>query len=107
MTEPLLGMWRRQLSPPLKSLLGCDNVWCDSRTEEGSQKFVLWAGCILERREEFQRVLGGRQFAFSMLVHSDESSPMVDFLATSSVLQACTLPHLTWTHDLTACTEAW
>ena len=40
----------RQLSPPLKALLGCDNVWCDSRTEESSQRFVLWAGCILERR---------------------------------------------------------
>ncbi|KAK9901712.1 hypothetical protein WJX75_009812 [Coccomyxa subellipsoidea] len=77
----------RQLSPPLKALLGTDNVWCDSRTEEGSQKFVLWAGCILERREEFERVLGRRQFAFSLLVHSDESSAMVDFLATSSVLQ--------------------
>ncbi len=38
-------------------------------------------------REEFDRVLGGRRFAFSLLVHSDESSPMVDFLATSSVLQ--------------------
>ncbi len=38
-------------------------------------------------REEFERVLGRRKFAFSLLVHSDESSPMVDFLATSSVLQ--------------------
>jgi hypothetical protein len=38
-------------------------------------------------REEFERVLGRRQFAFSLLVHSDESSAMVDFLATSSVLQ--------------------
>ncbi|BDA42157.1 hypothetical protein COCOBI_03-0420 [Coccomyxa sp. Obi] len=77
----------RQLSPPLQALLGSENVWCDSRTEEGSQKFVLWAGCILERREQFERVLGGRKFAFSLLVHSDDSSPMVDFLATSSVLQ--------------------
>ena len=41
----------RDLSPPLADLLGCDNVWCDSRTEESSQKFVLWAGCILERRQ--------------------------------------------------------
>lgn len=40
----------RQLSPPLQALLGSENVWCDSRTEEGSQKFVLWAGCVLERR---------------------------------------------------------
>lgn len=38
-------------------------------------------------RVEFERVLLGRRFAFSVLVHADESSPMVDFLATSSVLQ--------------------
>ena len=43
-----------------------------------------WCG-----RAEFERVLLGRRFAFSVLVHADESSPMVDFLATSSVLQAC------------------
>ena len=40
----------RDLSPPLAELLGCENVWCDSRTEESSQRFVLWAGGILERR---------------------------------------------------------
>ena len=38
-------------------------------------------------RAEFEAVLRGRRFAFSVLVHADESSPMVDFLATSSVLQ--------------------
>ena len=38
------------LSPPLAEMLGCENVWCDSRTEESSQRFVLWAGCILECR---------------------------------------------------------
>ena len=42
-----------------------------------------------DHRAEFERVLRGRSFAFSVLVHADESSPMVDFLATSSVLQAC------------------
>lgn len=48
--HPFRALKRRQLSPPLQALLGSENVWCDSRTEEGSQKFVLWAGCVLERR---------------------------------------------------------
>ena len=55
--ERLFWLACRQLSPPLKALLGTDNVWCDSRTEEGSQKFVLWAGCILERRSLLPRSL--------------------------------------------------
>lgn len=55
--ERMLWLACRQLSPPLKALLGTDNVWCDSRTEEGSQKFVLWAGCILERRSLLPRSL--------------------------------------------------
>ena len=37
-------------------------------------------------------MLGGRRFAFSMLVHTDASSPMIDFLASSSVLQARPVP---------------
>ena len=45
-------------------------------------------------REHFERVLDGRKFAFSLLVHSDDSSPMVDFLATSSVLQVGLNPAL-------------
>ena len=38
-------------------------------------------------REEFERVLTGRHFAFSLLVHTDKESPMIDFLDASSVLQ--------------------
>ena len=38
---------------------------------------------------EFVDTLAGRSFAFSLLVHCDESSPMVDFLDSSSVLQVC------------------
>lgn len=40
----------RDLSPVLRDLLGVENVWCDSRTEQNSQNFVLWAGYILEQR---------------------------------------------------------
>ena len=33
-----------------RSLLRVENVWCDTRTEQNSQNFVLWAGYILEQR---------------------------------------------------------
>lgn len=77
----------RELSPALKALLGVDALWCDTRSEAASQKFVLWAGAVLEQRQVFDRVLGGRRFTFSVLVHSDAASALVDFLAASSVLQ--------------------
>lgn len=38
-------------------------------------------------RDDFERVLAGRSFAFSLLVHTDMESPMIDFLEASSVLQ--------------------
>ena len=34
----------------VKELLGCVDVWCDSRSEESSQSFVLWAGSLLLNR---------------------------------------------------------
>ena len=80
----------RELSGALKALLGVENVWFDARGEEAAQKFVLWAGAILERREEIGAALGGRSFAFSVLVHSDDSSPLLDFIESSSVLQSRT-----------------
>ena len=43
----------RDLSPSLKQLLGVDNLWCDTRTEQSAQKFVLWAGHVLEHRSAF------------------------------------------------------
>ena len=48
---------------------------------------MLWAGAVLEQRGQFEAALQGRRFAFSLLAHSDHSSPMLDFLASSSVLQ--------------------
>jgi hypothetical protein len=56
-------------------------------SEDSSQQFVLWAGAVLEERQRFEAALQRRQFAFSLLAHSDQSSPMLDFLASSSVLQ--------------------
>lgn len=41
----------RQLAPVVKDLLGCMDVWCDSRSEESSQSFVLWAGSLLQNRQ--------------------------------------------------------
>jgi hypothetical protein len=62
-------------------------VWCDMRSEDSSQQFVLWAGAVLDQRASFEASLQGRRFAFSLLAHSDQSSPMLDFLSSSSVLQ--------------------
>lgn len=39
-------------------------------------------------RADFEAVLQRRAFSFSVLVHSDPSSALVDFLPSSSVLQA-------------------
>ena len=44
----------RDLSPSLRLLLGVDNLWCDTRTEQSAQKFVLWAGHVLEHRAAFE-----------------------------------------------------
>lgn len=72
----------------LQQLLGVEAVWCDTRSEDSSQQFVLWVGAVLELRHQFESALQGRSFAFSLLAHSDQNSPMLDFLASSSVLQA-------------------
>jgi len=44
----------RDLSPSLRLLLGVDNLWCDTRTEQSAQKFVLWAGHVLQNRAAFE-----------------------------------------------------
>ncbi|KAL4858162.1 hypothetical protein ACK3TF_001655 [Chlorella vulgaris] len=83
----------RDLSSVLQELLGVQAVWCDTRSEDSSQQFVLWAGAVLDERQRFEASLQRRQFAFSLLAHSDHSSPMLDFLASSSVLQVrCDCP---------------
>ncbi|PSC70243.1 hypothetical protein C2E20_6326 [Micractinium conductrix] len=83
----------RDLSSVLQQLLGVEAVWCDTRTEDSSQQFVLWTGAVLDQRDAFESSLQGRRFAFSLLAHSDQNSPMLDFLASSSVLQVrCDCP---------------
>lgn len=43
--------WRgRELAPALEALLGVQHVWCDMRSQESSQRFVLWAGYVLDSR---------------------------------------------------------
>ncbi len=49
----------RDLTPALTKLLGVQNVWCDTRTEQNSQNFVIWAGYLLEQRWGFSLLLGG------------------------------------------------
>lgn len=44
----------RDLSPSIKRLLGVDNLWCDTRTEQTAQKFVLWAGHVIQHRAAFE-----------------------------------------------------
>ena len=86
------GFWgrrQRDLVPQLRKVLAVQNVWCDNRSTESQEEFVLWSGRILNARAVFEDVLEGRSFSFSVLVHSDEASPLVDYLATSSVLQVC------------------
>ncbi len=40
----------KELTSPVTSLLHVRNVWCDTKNDINSQKFVLWAGFLLERR---------------------------------------------------------
>jgi hypothetical protein len=103
----------RELAPVVRSLLRVENVWCDTRTEQNAQNFVLWAGYLLEQREAAAEALsaalgssGGdangnngngngngyddpssTRFSFSLLVHSDPDASPIDFSPASSILQ--------------------
>lgn len=104
----------RELAPVVRSLLRVENVWCDTRTEQNAQNFVLWAGYLLEQREAaaeaLAAALGGgdgnagnngngngtyddpsssssTRFSFSLLVHSDPDASPIDFSPASSILQ--------------------
>ena len=87
------AFWRRRsraLADALQSVLGVKNVWFYPRSEDATQNFVLWVGAVLERREDVAAVINHRSFAFSILVHSDQSSPLLEFIESSSVLQVRT-----------------
>lgn len=40
----------KELTPAVQQMLGVKAVWCDTKTEQNSQKFVIWAGYLLEKR---------------------------------------------------------
>ncbi len=40
----------RELTSPITELLHVRSVWCDTKAEVNSQKFVLWAGYLLEKK---------------------------------------------------------
>ena len=47
----------RGLAWALQEALGVRHVWSDTRSEHSSQRFVLWAGAVLEHRAELEAVL--------------------------------------------------
>ena len=64
----LTSYWQRrtrELASPVRDVLGVQNVWCDSRTEGDLQRFVIWAGGILQRRDEVTAKLSNAVFSFS------------------------------------------
>uniref|UniRef100_A0A7S3QVQ9 DUF4460 domain-containing protein n=1 Tax=Dunaliella tertiolecta TaxID=3047 RepID=A0A7S3QVQ9_DUNTE len=87
----------RDLTPAVTQLLGVRHVWCDTKSEQNSQKFVLWAGYLLEKREEIKDLFAGRKFAFSIIVHADTSGPLINFHQSSPILNVradCPASHL-------------
>lgn len=87
----------RMLTQALKELLRVENIWLDSRGQSTTEKFVLWAGAILEHKDEIERLLRGKTYAFNILVHSENGAPLLDFVKSSSVLQVridCPPTHL-------------
>ena len=40
----------QELTPVVTEMLRVRSVWCDTKTELNSQKFVIWAGYVLEKR---------------------------------------------------------
>lgn len=50
---------------------------------------VAATAAVTHHRDEVSNAVGSRQFTFSLLVHSDAGSPMVDWSQNSSILQVC------------------
>ncbi|MEW5302018.1 MAG: hypothetical protein WDW36_004831 [Sanguina aurantia] len=80
----------KELTPAVQALLGVKAVWCDTKTEQNSQKFVIWAGYLLERREELHALLQGRKFCFSLIVHSEGDGPLIHYHTSSPILNVRT-----------------
>lgn len=80
----------RNVTQELIEVLGVEAVWHDSISAQSSQHFVHWARSILDHREELHTALAGRVFRFSVLLHSDDSSPVIEYAVHSSTLQVHT-----------------
>lgn len=81
----------RDLASALKNFLKVQNVWFDSRGDSGLRKFVLWAGAVIEYIESSDLMASiNISVSYNILVHSDESSPMLEYVASSSLLQVGT-----------------
>ncbi|KAJ9527460.1 hypothetical protein QJQ45_025732 [Haematococcus lacustris] len=76
----------RDLTPAVTQLLGVRSVWCDTKTEQNSQKFVIWAGYLLEKKDEIRTMLGNRKFSFSIIVHADAQGQLINFHQSSPIL---------------------
>lgn len=55
----------RELTGPVRELLGVSHVWADSRTDSDLQRFVMWAGALLRDSDTFGQALRGTKFSFS------------------------------------------
>lgn len=87
----------REVTPAVTELLRVRSVWCDTKDEQTAQKFVLWAGYLLEGRNQVESVLDGRRFSFSVIVHTDQQAPLISFHQSSPILNVsadCPPSHL-------------
>lgn len=80
----------RDLAEALKKILNVKNVWFDSRGDMALRRFVLWAGSLIEylgMRSQDDIDFSTVPAAYSILIHSEESSPLLEYVASSSLLQ--------------------
>lgn len=76
-----------ELQGPVRDFLGVRHVWCDARAEGDARRFVLWAGAVLSADAPASLAAGLAELDLSVLVHCDSSTPQIDYLPASSVLQ--------------------
>lgn len=72
----------------VKAVLG-DFVYSgDGYNTSSAEDAVIWAGKILRAKEAFEEAFGDEEpFHFSVLVHSDESTPYIDMNEASTMIQ--------------------
>lgn len=62
-------------------------VWKESRETSSEQQFCMWAGAVLAAADDFEEALSGRTHDVNILLHSDYSARMVQFLPANGILQ--------------------